>query len=154
MPLLCGTDPVGGLIWPRGEDGQTLPTGTTAADLMMVAQSWGMTLRTAQVREQQNVLAESAGSSKALTYPRISMETIIALAPDVIIDVGEMGETPADSERRKRITEDLWKRQTLVKAVRENGVRAVHDEAFVVPGPRVVVVAETLAEWFHEVRVR
>jgi iron complex transport system substrate-binding protein len=102
----------------------------------------------------QNVLAGSAAGNLQPAYPRISMETVIALAPDVIIDIGEMGETPADSEHRKRITEDLWKRQTLVKAVRENGVRAVHDEAFVVPGPRVVVVAETLAEWFHGVRVR
>lgn len=102
----------------------------------------------------QNVLGGAAATFGKPEYPRISMETVISLAPDVIIDIGEMGESPADSERRKRITEDLWKRQTLVKAVRENGVRAVHDEAFVVPGPRVVVVAEMLAEWFHGVRVR
>jgi signal transduction histidine kinase len=53
---------VGGIVWPR-ENGQTLPAGISAADLMMVAQSWGMTLRTAQVREQQNVLAESLAAS-------------------------------------------------------------------------------------------
>ena len=41
-------------------------------------------------------------ASVTLEYPRISMETVISLAPDVIIDVGEMGETPADSERRRR----------------------------------------------------
>ena len=102
----------------------------------------------------QNVLGGAASTFGKPEYPRISMETVISLAPDVIVDIGEMGETPADSDRRKRITEDLWKRQTLVKAVRENGVRAVHDEAFVVPGPRVVVVAETLAEWFHGARLR
>lgn len=101
----------------------------------------------------QNVLAGPAGGDLQPEYPRISMETVIALAPDVIIDVGEMGESPEDSDRRKRITEDLWSRQTLVKAARERGVHAVHDEAFVVPGPRVVVVAETLAEWFHGVRL-
>ena len=44
-----------------------------------------------------NVLA-----STALEYPRISMETVISLAPDVIVDVGEMGESPADSDRRRR----------------------------------------------------
>ena len=33
-----------------------------------------------------NVLA-----STRLEYPRISMETIISLAPEVIVDVGEMG---------------------------------------------------------------
>jgi iron complex transport system substrate-binding protein len=102
----------------------------------------------------QNVLGGEASTFGKPEYPRISMETVIKLSPDVIIDIGEMGETPADSEHRKRITEELWKRQTLVKAVRENGVRAVHDEPFVIPGPRVVVVAETLAEWFHGVRAR
>ena len=29
-------------------------------------------------------------------YPRISMETVISLAPDVLIDIGEMGESAGD----------------------------------------------------------
>ena len=33
-------------------------------------------------------------------YPRISMETVISLAPDVIIDVGEMGESAGDLRSR------------------------------------------------------
>ena len=96
-----------------------------------------------------NVLA-----STTLEYPRISMETVISLAPDVIVDVGEMGESPADSDRRRQITEGLWRSQTLVKAVREGGVHAVHDEAFVVPGPRIVEVARTMARWLHGVEPR
>jgi iron complex transport system substrate-binding protein len=91
-----------------------------------------------------NVLADVT-----LEYPRISMEAVISLAPDVIIDVGEMGESPADSDRRRRITEGLWRRQTLVKAVRAGAVHSVHDEAFVVPGPRIVEVARAMAAWFH-----
>jgi iron complex transport system substrate-binding protein len=96
-----------------------------------------------------NVLA-----STALEYPRISMETVITLAPDVIVDVGEMGESPVDSDRRRQITEGLWRSQTLVKAVREGSVHAVHDEAFVVPGPRLVEVARALARWLHGVDPR
>lgn len=96
-----------------------------------------------------NVLA-----STMLEYPRISMETVISLAPDVIVDVGEMGESPADSDRRRQITEGLWRSQTLVKAVRDGGVHAVHDEAFVVPGPRIVEVARTMARWLHGVEPR
>jgi iron complex transport system substrate-binding protein len=87
-------------------------------------------------------------------YPRISMETVISLAPDIIIDVGEMGETPADSEQRRKVTERLWATQGLVAAVRTGGVHAINDEAFVVPGPRVVAVARTMARWFHGVEVR
>ena len=89
-----------------------------------------------------------------LEYPRISMETVISLAPDVIVDVGEMGESPADSDRRRQITEALWHRQPLVKAVREGGVHAVNDEAFVVPGPRIVEVARAMARWLHGVEAR
>ena len=93
------------------------------------------------------------GATATPEYPRISMETVISLAPDVIVDVGEMGESPKDSERRLAITEGLWRKQTLVKAVRDDGVHATTDEAFVVPGPRVVEVAETMAAWFHGVNV-
>jgi ABC-type Fe3+-hydroxamate transport system substrate-binding protein len=82
------------------------------------------------------------------------METVISLAPEVIVDVGEMGESPADSDRRRQITEGLWRGQTLVKAVRDGAVHAVHDEAFVVPGPRIIEVARTMARWFHGVEPR
>jgi iron complex transport system substrate-binding protein len=87
-------------------------------------------------------------------YPRISMETIVSLAPDVIVDVGEMGESPADSDRRRAATERLWASQRLVKAVREQKVRVTTDDGFVVPGPRVVDIAERMAEWLHGVRVQ
>jgi len=85
-------------------------------------------------------------------YPRISMETVISLAADVLIDVGEMGESPADSDRRRRITEGLWQGQRLVKAVRDGSIHVTTDDAFVVPGPRMIDVAELLAGWFHGVR--
>jgi iron complex transport system substrate-binding protein len=89
-----------------------------------------------------------------LEYPHISMETVISLAPDVIVDVGEMGESPHDSDRRRAITERLWRQQTLVKAVRDGAVHATTDEAFVIPGPRIVQVAETMASWFHGIAPR
>jgi iron complex transport system substrate-binding protein len=103
-----------------------------------------------------NDIAVIAGGTNVLAaakleYPRISMETVISLAPDVIVDVGEMGESPADSDRRRRITERLWQRQTLIKAVRDGGMHATHDEAFVVPGPRIVLVARAMAAWLHGV---
>lgn len=93
-------------------------------------------------------------SAVKLEYPRISMETVISLAPDVIIDVGEMGETPADSDRRRTATESLWAQQRLVAAVRSGGIHATNNEAFVVPGPRVVEAARAMAEWFHGVSDR
>jgi ABC-type hemin transport system substrate-binding protein len=97
---------------------------------------------------------ENVMGAVKLEYPRISMETVISLKPDVLIDVGEMGETAESSERRRHLTASLWANQQLVAAVRHGGVHAVVDEAFVVPGPRVVDVARTMAAWFQGVTVR
>jgi len=105
-----------------------------------------------------NDLAAIAGGTNVLAdakleYPRISMETVISLAPDVIVDVGEMGEGPADADRRREVTEGLWRQQTLIKAVQAGAVHATTNEAFVVPGPRILEVAQTMASWFHGVKV-
>ena len=102
-------------------------------------------------------LVEIAGGTNVLggsglpEYPRISMETVIRLAPDVIVDAGDMGDTPADRSLRETATLGSWHAQTAVAAVREHGIHPVMSDAFVVPGPRVVDVAETLASWLHGV---
>ena len=119
----------------------------TLSDIIAVGQGSYLN-EIATVAGGRNVLPASVRPE----YPRISMETVISLAPDVIIDIGEMGESPADSERRRQVTEGLWKKQTLVKAVRDDRLFVSTDDAFTVPGPRVVNVAETMAAWFHGVR--
>jgi iron complex transport system substrate-binding protein len=81
-------------------------------------------------------------------YPRISMETVIRLDPDVIVDAGDMGETEAEHRRREPVTVRLWGQQQHVRAAQSHAVHAVTSDAFVVPGPRVVEAAETLARWF------
>jgi iron complex transport system substrate-binding protein len=88
-------------------------------------------------------------SGTRLEYPRISLEAVIQLAPDVIVDVGEMGEFPDDAPERRARTARLWAGQTLVRAARDGRVHVVTDQAFVVPGPRIVNVAEAMVEWFH-----
>jgi signal transduction histidine kinase len=60
MPLLCGTEPVGGVLW-IAKDNTNAMTGIS--DLALVSQAWGMTLRTAQIREQQTVLTESLAAA-------------------------------------------------------------------------------------------
>lgn len=84
-------------------------------------------------------------------YPRISMETVIRLAPDLIVDAGDMGETVEEHIRRQPATERLWRQQPNVRAARTNNIHAVTSDAFVVPGPRVVEAAETLARWLTAV---
>lgn len=87
-------------------------------------------------------------------YPRISMETVIRLAPDLIVDAGDMGDTVEEHVRRQPATERLWRQQANVKAAQANGIHAVTSDAFVVPGPRVVEAAETLARWLSELDPR
>jgi signal transduction histidine kinase len=60
MPLLCGNEPVGGVLWVSKDHANSL---SGVADLVLVSQSWGMTLRTAQIREQQTLLTESLAAA-------------------------------------------------------------------------------------------
>jgi iron complex transport system substrate-binding protein len=92
-----------------------------------------------------NVLNDPALPS----YPRIAMETVIRLDPDVIVDAGDMGDTVAEHVRRQPMTEGLWRQQVVVRAARRGAVHAVTSDAFVVPGPRVVDAAEALAGWLR-----
>ncbi|HVT81134.1 MAG TPA: HDOD domain-containing protein [Phycisphaerae bacterium] len=64
MPLLCGHEPVGGIVW-AAKDGTAGTPGSLAgvSDMIMVSQAWGMTLRAAQLREQQTVLTESLAAA-------------------------------------------------------------------------------------------
>lgn len=87
-------------------------------------------------------------------YPRISMETVIRLAPDVVVDAADMGEAPETRRRKQPETEAMWRRESAVAAVKANAIHVVTSDAFLVPGPRVVEVAETLASWLHGVQVR
>ena len=84
-------------------------------------------------------------------YPRISLETVIRLKPDAIIDTADMGEQIDESRIRR--TEALWTAQPLVKA---SGIRVhgVSEESFVTPGPRVTDVARQLARYLHGVDAR
>jgi len=81
-------------------------------------------------------------------YPRISMETVVRLAPQVIVDAGDMGDTADQREARRTQTLALWRAQPLIPSTTR--VFFAGSDAFVVPGPRIVDVAETFARWFHD----
>jgi len=88
----------------------------------------------------KNVLFDSP-----VTYPKISMEAVLRLAPDVIVDMGDMAVTTGVTEEHKRSVVKLWESQPGVGAVAEKKVFAVAADIFVVPGPRVVEAAEAFA---------
>ena len=81
-------------------------------------------------RGRRNVLA-IAGLPE---YPRISMETVLRLDPDVIVDTVDMGDT---EERRARQSGQrrLWLAYPTLRAVQANRLYADTTDALVVPGP-------------------
>lgn len=96
------------------------------------------------------LLAIAAGrnllSDSALAYPKISLETVVRLQPDVIIDMGDMAETQGVSEEHKRSVIQLWKNRPEIRA----RVHAVANDIFVVPGPRMVDAAREFRKLIHE----
>jgi iron complex transport system substrate-binding protein len=96
-------------------------------------------------------LIEIAGGTNVLAiagqpeYPRISMETVLRLNPDVIIDTVDMGDTDVERRERQPINERLWNAYGMLTAVKTRRIHAATTDALVVPGPRVVEAAEWVA---------
>lgn len=88
----------------------------------------------------RNMLAESPAA-----YPKISLETVVRLQPDVVIDMGDMAETEGVTEQQKRSVEQLWKSRPDIRS----RVKAVASDIFVVPGPRMVDAARAFAQLLH-----
>ena len=88
----------------------------------------------------RNMLAESAAA-----YPKISLETVVRLQPDVIIDMGDMAQTEGVTEQHKRSVEQLWRSRADIRS----RVHAVASDIFVVPGPRMVDAARAFDHLLH-----
>jgi iron complex transport system substrate-binding protein len=84
-------------------------------------------------------------ATTALPYPKLSLESMLGLNPDVLVDMGDMAETVGVTEAHKRHVVDLWRRQPALKS----RVFAVASDIFVVPGPRVAEAAEAFAQMLH-----
>jgi len=95
-------------------------------------------------------LLEIAGGTNVLDdaglpeYPRLSLETVHRLRPDVVIDTGDMGDTPEERGRNGRANLALWRSEPLVAAAGIKRIHAATTDALVVPGPRVAEAAEWL----------
>ena len=85
----------------------------------------------------RNLMADSV-----VAYPKISLEGVVRLRPDVIIDMGDMADTVGVSDEHKRSVVALWKSRSDIPS----RVYAVASDIFVVPGPRM---AEAAREFFR-----
>jgi iron complex transport system substrate-binding protein len=82
-------------------------------------------------------IAEVAGQQ----WPRLTMEYVVATAPDVIID-GQMGADAATPD-------SFWARFVTIPAVRNHRVFGYDEDSTLRPGPRVWQSLETMAEMVH-----
>jgi iron complex transport system substrate-binding protein len=93
-----------------------------------------------QVAGGVNVIAEQSSQP----YPHISLETILRNQPDVLVDMGDMGNGPEERERKAKENRALWDALPNLSAVKQGHVYCLTSTAFVVPGPRSVEAAEIL----------
>jgi iron complex transport system substrate-binding protein len=101
-----------------------------------------------------NELIELAGGENVFrdapsSYPKVSLEEVLARNPEVILDMGDMGDTDQVTEQQRRQAVALWSRLSSVDAVRRGRVYAVTSDIFIVPGPRIVEAARELARRIH-----
>ncbi len=79
-------------------------------------------------------------------YPELSREGLVALDPDVVLDV------VAGVEERgfeiAQVTEG-WRRLTELRAVRDDRVRVLEGDLMVVPGPRLPEMVREVARALH-----
>ncbi|HEX3409553.1 MAG TPA: ABC transporter substrate-binding protein [Candidatus Binataceae bacterium] len=83
-----------------------------------------------------NIARESAQ-----TWPRLSVEYIIATRPEVILD-GQMGSDPSSPS-------SFWGKYPTIPAVRDHRVAGYPENPTLHPGPRMVQTLELLARLIH-----
>jgi iron complex transport system substrate-binding protein len=106
-----------------------------------------------------NELIEIAGGVNALAgtplpYPKISLEALLGMNPDVLVDMGDMADTTNVTEEHKQEVVALWGRYPALKAVAAKRAFAVASDVFVVPGPRIVDAAGAFERMLHPEIVR
>ncbi|HEY3741841.1 MAG TPA: cobalamin-binding protein [Bryobacteraceae bacterium] len=86
-----------------------------------------------------NVLTETA-----ISYPHISLETVVRLNPDVILDASFMGEAGSDTAVYEIRLREPWLAHRELSAVKNGLVFGLGSEVLVTPGPRVVDAVELI----------
>ena len=95
-------------------------------------------------------LVETAGGENLMSaesnsaYPRVSLETLLRLNPDVIIDMGDMGTSFEERQKQVEANQALWREAPYLRAVQKGRVYCISSTAFVVPGPRAIEAAAEL----------
>lgn len=87
---------------------------------------------------------QNAYHGPAVPYPVVSIEGIIRMAPDVIIDLAAGW---AGDRSEQALTD--WRHFPQIAAVRHERVYALTADYAAIPGPRFILLLESLAERIH-----
>ena len=125
--------------------------GKTSPRAMLIAGRNPDDLRNVYIIGKQdflNEILEISGGVNAyrgtIAYPSVSMESIIAMNPDWIIELSAFHESLSETE-----IGNLWQRYGMLRAVQRRHVRFIRDNFWLRPGPRVALIAENLYRLFH-----
>jgi iron complex transport system substrate-binding protein len=77
---------------------------------------------------------------------QVSTETLLARAPEVIVEL-RVGAVPAPDQVRREL--EVWQRLTSLPAVKTRRTYILYGDHLVVPGPRIVQAAEDIARVLH-----
>jgi iron complex transport system substrate-binding protein len=84
------------------------------------------------------------GYCGTLPYPLVSLESIVAMNPQCIVELSAYYEGIRESEVRS-----IWSHYCLIDAVREHRLFFVQETFWLRPGPRVVQIAEGFLKLLH-----
>ncbi len=94
-----------------------------------------------------NELLEIAGSVNAyegnINYPNISIESVVAMNPDVILELSVFNE----GIKEEKVL-GLWGRFPFISAVKNKKIKIIKDSLWLIPGPRVPRIAEEMHRLF------
>ncbi len=86
--------------------------------------------------------ARNVLESSKIRYPTVPMETVVNLAPDVIIDASASG---TGASMNPELVREFWKKWKVIPAVKNHRVYMFDSALWFRPGPRLIIGLEKLA---------
>jgi iron complex transport system substrate-binding protein len=98
-------------------------------------------------RDFLNELLEVTGSVNAyegnINYPNISIESVVAMNPDLILELSVFNE----GIKEEKVL-GLWEKFPFISAVKNKKIKIIKDSLWLIPGPRVSRIAEEMYRLF------
>lgn len=88
--------------------------------------------------------AENVNTQTTVAVPSVSVEGILALKPDAIVEIAD-----ADDAHAGRDSTEFWNRFKSLPAVEKKRVFLLRDDFASIPGPRYILLARKLSELLY-----